>query len=242
MWNNDFLIGMSSSIISYGITYPIDAIKTNFQLSSYKNNSATVNNTIRQIYKSDGIRGFYKGISSTFITYPIFWGTFFGTLSYSNVFVASTFASLITNPLFVLKTRFQSDLVNKPNYLNLIKQIYEKENIYGFFKGFGSTVINNTKLCIQFPLYDYLKIHTNSILFASMLSKIAASTIYYPTDLIRTNQRNSQVKISFLEATKNIYKINGFIGFYKGVLIYNAVSIPNFIIMMFIKEYIQKIE
>ena len=66
--------------------------------------------------------------------------------------------------------------------------------------------------------------------------------VFYPTDLIRINQRASINKISIRQAAKNIYINQGIYGFYKGFWLYNTVSIPSFIILMFVKEYFDKIE
>jgi hypothetical protein len=109
----------------------------------------------------------------------------------------------------------------------------------GFYKGFALTLANNSKLCLQFPLYDKLKSKTDSVVVSSMLSKIISSTIYYPTDLIRTNQRNMKNNLNMFETAKNLYKVGGCRGFYNGVVLYNMVSIPSFIVMMMVKEWIQ---
>jgi solute carrier family 25 (mitochondrial folate transporter), member 32 len=245
MLNNEFAIGTISSIISYSLTYPIDAIKTNYQVANL-NQKPILKDVIKQIYITHGIRGFYRGISSNLLTYPLFWGIFFQTNSHSNVFIASGIASLVTNPLFVLKTRFQSlghsdNLVNqKVSYFNLTKNIYKNEGPRGFFKGFGSTLANNTKLWIQMPLYDKLYEKTNNIVMASMIAKIASATLYYPTDLIRTNQRNLKDNRNVFELSKSIYRTNGIKGFYNGVMLYNLVSIPSFVTLMVCRDYIKK--
>jgi solute carrier family 25 folate transporter 32 len=246
MINNEFTISTISSIFASTLTHPIDVIKTNYQVLNYQKYKPNTINIIKNIYKTNSYKGFYKGFSSTLITYPLFWGIFFQTKDYTNVMVSSSFASLITNPLFVIKTRFQTNPDIK--YKSLIRNIYYSEGIYGFYKGFMLTVINNTRLWIQFPLYDEIKLrfdNTNtisapmSITMSSLLSKIISSTIYYPTDLIRTNQRNMQNNMNMMEVAKNMYKINGIRGFYNGSLLYNMISVPNFIILMIMREYLK---
>lgn len=221
-FNNEFMIGSVSSIIASSLTYPIDLIKTNYQIANSQTYKPNTTEIIKNIYRTGGCPGFYKGVSSTLMTYPLFWGVFFQTKDYTNVMVASSVASFVTNPLFVLKTRFQTN--SNMKYYHLIDDIYKKEGINGFYKGFRSTLANNTKLWIQFPLYDKIKmeldnnrhnIHNrhNNIVVASLLSKIISSSIYYPTDLIRTNQRNIKTNVSMFEVSKNIYKSNGVRGF-----------------------------
>src|SRR5437868_4387862 len=134
MLNNEFAISTTSSIISYSLTYPIDVVKTNYQNTNMKQKT-TLNDVVKQIYTKYGVRGYYRGVSSTLMTYPLFWGIFFQTRSYSNVFVASSIASVVTNPLFVLKTRFQSVSEQhglNASYLKLTKDIYQNEGLRGF--------------------------------------------------------------------------------------------------------------
>jgi hypothetical protein len=245
MLNNEFAIGTVSSVISYSLTYPIDVIKTNYQILNLKQ-KPVVRDVVKQIYQNNGFSGYYRGIGSTLMTYPLFWGIFFQTNTQTNVFVASGVASLVTNPLFVLKTRFQSVSHNnessnqRTSYLNLTKNIYRNEGIGGFFKGYLSTMANNTKLWIQFLAYDEVNKRTDNIAISSMIAKIFSSSIYYPTDLIRTNQRNLKVSMNMFEVSKSIYNANGIRGFYNGIILYNAISIPSFCIMMSCRDYIKK--
>jgi len=257
--NSEFAVGTTSSLIAYTLTYPIDVIKTNYQVLSYQNKNIKTIDVIKNVYKTNGLYGYYKGSSSTLLTYPLFWGIFFDAqdssgkwiskytnnsvlLKMAPPMIASTIASFATNPLFVIKTRFQTDSIsgNKSSYSNIIKNVYRVEGIRGFYKGFLSTVLNNTKLWLQFPLYDYMKQKTDSIVVSSIGSKFVSSMIFYPTDLIRINQRFSTDKISIITASKNIFKSHGFRGFYNGLMLYNMLSLPNFVLLMVIRDYIKQ--
>ena len=255
----EFLTSMVASIMSVVCTQPMDVVKTQFQVARLNSSNPKTLSIIKNIAKTTGLKGFYRGLTPSLISYPIFWGSYFPIKNYNfkpsgynmiDKFIvacgASSIASTITNPLFVIKTRVQtldtnySQSINqdKTNYKKLCKSIYFEEGIRGFYKGFKPTIINNTKLSIQFPIYEYLKKKTNSIIFASGLAKVFASTIFYPMDLIRVNQRDSIKKMSITETSKQIYKKSGIIGFYRGILIYNIVNGTNFILMMIFKEYI----
>jgi hypothetical protein len=257
--NSEFAIGTVSSLIAYTATYPIDVIKTNYQILNYQNKNINTVGVIKNIYKTNGLYGYYKGSSSTLLTYPIFWGMFFDVQNTSNNWIsmktnnsiltklippmiASTVASFVTNPLFVIKVRFQTDSISgsKSNYPNIIKNIWTVEGMHGFYKGFFSTVLNNTKLWLQFPLYDYIQNKTNNIVIASIGSKFISSMLFYPTDLIRINQRFSINKISMIEASKNIFRSHGLKGFYNGLMLYNILSLPNFVLLMVIRDYLKK--
>ena len=146
---------------------------------------------------------------------------------------------IIANPFFVIRTRLQTSK-QTVKITPLIINIYHKEGLKGFQKGLSSSLLNNTKLVLQFPLYDYLKKNYNTIT-SSFIAKFISNTLFYPSDLIRTNQRNSPIKITMLNATKQIYNIGGLFGFYRGVILYNCISIPNFVLMMLILENMKKL-
>ena len=157
-------------------------------------------------------------------------------------YIFATAASTLTNPLFVIKVRLQSQQhhvkLQNETILKTAKSIYLSNGVMGYFKGLSTTLLNNTKLSIQFPLYDYINNTTDNVVVSSLLSKTIVNTVFYPFDLIRTKQRNDNKKIMIKSVFKQIYKQSGLNGFYKGVLLYNLTSVPNFIIMMYLYETI----
>jgi transmembrane carrier protein len=246
------LFGLIGNTISTTSVHPIDVIKTNYQLSRTRTHlSAT--QIGRNIWKNRGMRGFYSGLIPNLGTYPIFWGVYFATSQalnerqilsnkYGDKFVKSYGAGLIasglTNPLFVLKTRMQ----NVDGNTSLIKTVRQTNKIgyRAYFRGLSSTYLNNMKLGIQFPLYDFIKDHTDSVLAASMGSKIISSSVLYPLDLIRVNQRASDKHLGLMEVGRSVYKKSGVRGLYRGALLYNLVTTPNFVIMMMCVEFMRK--
>lgn len=233
----EFIIGSASASIASSAVHPVDTIKTQYQ-ETYKPGFTL----IKTLYHQHGLGGFYKGLGIQLTTGPIFWGCFFqaknidhGLDPFSTILVASTVGSILTNPMFTLKARMQTQNIS---YGKLIKSMYYNEGCLSFMKGIIPTLMNNFKLVIQFPLFDYFKNKTDSVVVASFASKIIASSIFYPLDLIRIKQRLNKSKSITLDIVKNIYNKNGIRGFYKGVLYYNMVSVPNFVIMMSMKEYL----
>ena len=244
------IIGLVGNILSITLSHPIDVIKTNYQVS----NDST-RNIVTKIYKQYGCRGFYRGLSENLSCFPIFWFVFFqmknykftsfGTITdkFMSSYVAANIGSLITCPLFVLKVRQQTSPYD--NRVNIIGNIYKLNGLRGFYKGYCATTINNTKLGIQFSLYDIilnkLDVNTNiNIIIASFISKTIASTLLYPFDLVRIKQRHSITPLRMLTVFSSIYCNNGLLGFYRGLLHYNYFSITNFVLMMVIIENIKK--
>jgi hypothetical protein len=265
----DFLKGAISPVIASSIVYPLELLKTNYQVLRYNNSGdPNLGSIFRQIYRTHGVKGYFRGIGTQLTTYPAFWSIYFycdkrQLLDTSNSYVnkcsdilfASTMGSLFSNPFFVIRTKFQINQLNNksssmsPSYLSVIKELTKESSYRWLYRGMGSTIANNSKLCIQFPLYDLFKdqltIHTDMPIVittgaAGFMSKLTASSVFYPFDLIRSNQRISRDQISFKSAFTKIYKQSGIRGFYSGILIYNSASVTNFMLMMICKEYIDK--
>ena len=62
------------------------------------------------------------------------------------------------------------------------------------------------------------------------IAKITANSIFYPLDLIRTEQRNNTSSMTMSCVVRNIRDSGG--SFYRGIMLYNAMSVPNFCLMM----------
>jgi len=126
------------------------------------------------------------------------------------------------------------------NYPKLMNHIYKNEGILGFYKGAGASAINNFKMGLQFPLYEFLREKTNHVLLSSLTAKAVSTSIFYPLDIIRVMQRNSEKKLSIHDVSTKIYNKQGVVGFYRGVMLYNMISTPNFALMMVFYEMLKK--
>jgi len=231
------------------VTYnPIEVTRTQYQVTTNK----TFTDIVRGIIKEHGYRGFYKGFSSNCIADPIFWTFFFelkklnlqptGTHfdQYFNSYFASSVSSAICNPIHVVKVRLQTSALyhTKYNSFTFTKRIYNNEGLFAFMKGYSFTLANNLKLGLQFPLYDFLKEYTDSVPLSSLVSKLACDFIFYPATLARTVQRDTRENLSLKNIVAKIYKSRGFSGFYRGMLMFCLINMPNFVMMMYIKEYL----
>lgn len=266
----NFLIGSGSAALAYTFVYPIDVIKIQYQksiydsqlISTYKPKKAKIHNIIKNIYQKQGFKGFYKGYNSNLFTYPIFWGICFdlkpffkqnGYNEMSSVYIAACIASLITNPLFVLKSRFQTAILDtklSPTYYGVTTNIYKNEGIKSFFKGYPITSVDNLKLCGLLSMTEYLKdkyindcesqLNKNlKMAGISGFSKLSVSMVTYPSDYIRNLQRVSKVDKSIMEICGNIHVKSGILGFYKGISLQMGIKVPNFVIMMVIKSWLE---
>lgn len=242
------LIALAANVASTTVLQPIDVIKTNYQVES--SNRTPIASLARRIYADHGARGFFRGLGPQLSTYPIFWSIYFQTKSMKvdltgnkiadnavKSYGASVVASALANPLFVVKTRLQTFESNvRPSILGMMKRLHTEGGYSPFFRGLPATIANNTKLAIQFPMYDVLKEdYGYSSFTSSLVSKLSTSSLFYPLDLVRVQQRNAS-GLSSMEILKSIYSSQGVRGFYRGLLLYNAVSTPSFVLMMVIKD------
>ncbi|SAM09385.1 hypothetical protein [Absidia glauca] len=147
---------------------------------------------------------------------------------------AGATSTSLTNPLWVIKTRFMTQNDKTPyrynNTIHAFRTILNQEGVRGFYKGLGSSLIGVSHVAVQFPLYEELKswfahhdatAGNTGILLASSLSKMAASTATYPHEVIRTRLQNQTVQPfkynGIVHAFKIILEEEGYRGFYKGM-------------------------
>ena len=264
---NDIFKAWGSSVTAVTICSPLELLKMNAQVTS---NSTKISNMFREIRKVHGYSGFYKGIGVSLLAQPGYWGFYFPI--YNNlkpqlqnidgsidlykkmgiVTTASITASVIINPLFVFKTRFQTSVLKGINvsYLQMAKDIIKHEGIRGFYKGNIVAQLKNSQMMIQMPLHDYINNHplnplqsSNVILFdrafisGTIAKTVASCMIFYPMDVIRTNLRDQVQYKSISQITKEICsRPGGLLNFYRGVGIYWMSAVPTFGLTMFIYE------
>lgn len=137
--------------------------------------------------------------------------------------------------------------------LDAFSTIARNEGIRGFYKGLGPSLIGVSHVAIQFPLYEELKsllieanMHTETanILLASAVSKMVASTVTYPHEVIRTRLQNQSVEPykykGIFHAVKVILYEEGMHGFYKGISTNLLRTVPSSAITILTYEMIIK--
>ena len=247
------LFGIASSALAVSVVHPIDVVKSNYQ----NRPGTSILSNIRHIRAQNNsvIRSFYRGLAPQLATYPVFYGVFFAMNEFlgdsfkqhhtpgqlCQTLLSSGIATFVSNPFFVLKVRFQTANHNL-GYYSYTKKIIQEEGIIALQKGFKASLVNNLKLGLQFPLTLYLDKQINTgyepvdMAGASFIAKFVTSALFYPTDLIRTKQRANQNRLTMFEVAKSIVKTDGVRGLWRGLMLYNCVSIPSYVLtMVFLK-------
>ena len=180
----------------------------------------------RAIYTREGMMGFMRGFTPSMLKNTINAGSYFSMLYYlesmlTNMgifhpaqvsFMASamsrTFQTIISNPLIVIKTRFE--VVGFAEYANThdaARQILAKEGMGGFFTGLKISLIRDVPFSgIFYPIYNFFKTYYTMLFglnfakneqnraaqlvwitsLASFSANVVSCTVTHPLDLIRT--------------------------------------------------------
>lgn len=156
---------------------------------------------------------------------------------------------LVTNPLWVVKTRLQTqDMGLKTNWtrykgtIDGLRQIIRKEGCSRLYAGLVPSLIGVAHVAVQFPLYEHLKMRLSrrsrgrhgqlsfrDYVVASGVSKMVASTVTYPHEVLRANMHfNGTKPFSGLRATlRAIMKEEGIRGFYRGCGVNLCRAVPS---------------
>ena len=169
------------------ICCPLDVAKVRIQVQGkigvLKYSTSNTLSAVRTIAEEEGIRGLYKGLGPALLTVPLFWSMYWCTynrvkevlveefphtpvalIHVTAAITAGAIGDVITNPLWVTRTRIQtlifhseSELASNISTFGMIKSIYKNEGIGAFYKGLGASFLGLSHVAVQFPLYEYLK-------------------------------------------------------------------------------------
>ena len=226
-----------------------------------------------QIIQKEGWIGMFRGLGMTLITVPVFWGIYFPLYDQTKYYLTKEYrpqvslslvhmtsaictgavADLICNPLFVVRTRLQTQALHQlleeggPSHIHesgiieTAKELYQRHGLRVFWRGMTANFIGLSHVAIQFPAYESLKKtfrdrHKDGspesaleLLVASGMAKMCASLISYPHEVLRSRMMDSRaVSGPTLTGTaRHIYQREGLAGFYSGLPVTLVRVIPN---------------
>lgn len=194
-------------------------------------------------------KGFYPGYFSR---------TFDVNVDSLNHFAASITAgissSCLVNPIWVVKTRLmiqtgKEDVVYNGT-IDAFRKMFRNEGLGVFYRGLVPSLLGLVHVGIHFPVYEALKkffgVDSGSnklgrLLMASSISKMIASTITYPHEILRTRMQMQTSKNAprrkILQVCSRIYKRDSFKGFYAGYLTNLARTVPASAVTLVSFEY-----
>ncbi|KAI1502827.1 folate transporter/carrier [Biscogniauxia marginata] len=208
------LSGAVGGFTSGIVTCPLDVIKTKLQAQGGFSPAAKGGHvghhrvysgllgTARVIYREDGLRGMYRGLGPIILGYLPTWAVWFTVYNKSKKFmaeqnlqnqfvinfwssiVAGASSTIVTNPIWVIKTRLMSQSssryngelsafprsgntpTSRPNInspwhyhstIDAARKMYSSEGILSFYSGLTPALLGLTHVAVQFPAYEFLR-------------------------------------------------------------------------------------
>ncbi|RCN38119.1 hypothetical protein ANCCAN_15957 [Ancylostoma caninum] len=151
-------------------------------------------------------------------------------------------AASAVNPIWLVKTRLQLHH-GKCGILEMIRRVYQREGIRGFYKGVTASYAGVSETMIQFVIYEHLrgyllrhhddeedkgKMDFLNFMVAGGCAKFIACVLAYPHEVVRTRLREeSSVKRGFFRTLYDLYKEGGR-AMYRGLSVQVRIMQPSF--------------
>ncbi|GAX83249.1 hypothetical protein CEUSTIGMA_g10675.t1 [Chlamydomonas eustigma] len=243
---------------------PLDVLKTRLQVQRIsERHGGGIAKGLANIVRQEGLKGLYRGLGPTLVALLPNWAVYFTVydklkhtfsqgpggqqLSPTPAIHMAAAASagiatlLVTNPLWVIKTRMQTQnmsLANRPMHMRAYKgtfdalaRITREEGLRGLYSGLAPSLMGVLHVAIQFPLYEHCKtslaegtdrtpdeLSASELVMSSAASKMVASTVTYPHEVVRSYMHvsGSGPMEGLSHACRTIWLEDGIKGFYRG--------------------------
>ncbi len=195
--------GFLGAAISVTACNPMDVMRVRYQVQGqYKKKYLNYCGTLKKIAQQEGFRGFYRGYSIALISIPLFNAVYFplyeklkkecaGKIHNSTLNIAIScglsglICNVILNPLWVLKTRMQTEIFNsnspnlyKVHLFKIASNIIKNQGVKALYNGLAPSLFGVLHPIIYFPLYENLKMTLHEkALFPNSLTVLLATII-----------------------------------------------------------------
>ena len=259
---------MVSGALTALILHPLDTLKVFLQVQDGHTAGGAVRyrglaHALSRVLAEDGVRGLYRGAAPGAIGSAASWGAYFALYDAVRsragpsptvadnlwaAWVAGMTSSLLTNPIWLVKTRLQlqregggaaaaAGAPPQTQYrgtAHALVTIAREEGLRGLYRGLGPALLLVSHGMIQFALLEELKALAPAqpapaaaaayLFAAAAASKAVAALATYPYQVIkaRVQQRVAagarREYRGLLDSAATIWRFEGARGFYKGFL------------------------
>lgn len=269
------LAGAGSGAVSSVLCAPLDLVRVRMQVwgavmdhghPGRRGTTRVIPTMVRDIWRRDGARGFFRGLGATLLTVPVFWGVYFPLYEFGKhewarrspgtntaavhmgaAVAAGAVADVVCNPMFVVRTRLQTEALHdaaagvpphRPTTIRgTARALLREGGATVFWRGMSANLLGLSHVAIQFPVYERLKRTLRGdkpresvvdLLLATSLSKMSASLVSYPHEVIRSRMMDARAAhVGFFRTCSAIYASEGALGFYTGLQVTMARVVPN---------------
>lgn len=166
--------------------------------------------------------------------------------------------STATNPVWFIKTQLQlHQNQQKLTIANCIRSAYKTHGLAAFFRGMSASYVGIFETIIYFIVYEDIKkklkyyrnsmdpekFHVLDYVFGSVVSKLSATMVMYPHEVVRTRLRQDlkdctgRLKYrNFLQTLMTVAKEEGYVGLYGGFGTNLVRQVPNTAITFLVYE------
>ncbi|XP_056650079.1 mitochondrial folate transporter/carrier-like isoform X1 [Monodelphis domestica] len=197
--------GVIGGILSNLVLHPMDLVKIRFAVSDglrVRPKYRGIAHCLHTIWKQDGVRGLYQGLTPNVWGAGLSWGLYFcfynAIKSYKSegrtdqlkapdyLFSAAQAGAMtlcFTNPLWVTKTRLMLQYDHSPEkrkydgMIDTLVKIYKADGVRGLYRGFMPGLLGTSHGALQFMTYEMLKKRYNEHM--ARMQEAQLSTIEY---------------------------------------------------------------
>lgn len=256
------------------LTHPLDVARTKLAVQRTLENGEKprykgTGGTLRRVFREEGFRGLFRGIAPAVASHAPAAAVFFSTYSFVKTRVPDSYQSpllprglvpsslaagcawsttcVLLNPLFVLKTKQQTQLVRANRsaplkYTGIVSSfrvVIAEQGVRGLYAGVLAAMAGAPGAMIQMPLYEFLKGGANlsspspfepeqppspaHIALSSACSASCVGIVMYPMEVVRlrlqaqTSTPSGTEYKGIADCFKKIFMNEGIRSFYRGM-------------------------
>lgn len=247
-------------------THPLDVVRTKLAVQRQLHGGSPPKykgtlGTLKRVFREEGTRGLFRGITPAVVSHAPAAAIFFSTYSFLKTRIPdilvlpelprdvsnSSWAAggawsttcLLLNPLFVLKTKQQTQLVRASRdaplkYTGLFSSfrvVIAEQGVRGLYAGTAAAMAGFPGAMIQMPLYEYLKrrgvegrpSHAR-VAVSSAVSASCVGILMYPVEVVRLRLQaqnpSSGPGVQYngiVDAFRKIFHAEGIRAFHRGL-------------------------